>query len=411
MINETTLIKKCCALITNKLSWGDSAAWQNQDFERLSQLILQETGTHLSISTLKRLWGKVHYTSRPNLATLDALARFVGHDHWRSFTASQAYDGKLKRPLAYRKPLLAGALALTFLLLGSWWWSRHAYPTPLKFSNVSFSSDPVTKGIPNTVIFRYDATDSNADSVFIQQSWDQRLRAKVDKGKHEYACTYYYPGFYRAKLVLNDSIVKEHPLYIESDGWLGTADVGSIPVYFTKEDITKGDIIGLTAADLKARKILLEKESLSISFYQIDKSIQLPSDNFQFETELQSTYSEGNAVCQYAEIFFFCENGRHLIPFCIKGCVGEISLILGNKKWLGKTTDLSNFGVDFSDWVKVRLAVENKHARIFINEQPAFEGDFTDDIGPIAGYRISFAGTGQIKNTRIKEVVQSGVTE
>lgn len=402
MINETTLIKKCCELITHKLSWGDSAAWQNQDFERLSQLILQETGTHLSISTLKRLWGKVRYTSRPNLATLDALARFAGHDHWRAFAATQVPEQrKIKKPFAYHTLLLPGVLVLTFLVLGSWWWSRHAYPTPLKFGNVLFSSDPVTKGIPNTVIFRYDATDSNADSVFIQQSWDQRLRARVDKSKHEYACTYYYPGFYRAKLVLNDSIVKEHPLFIESDGWLGTADVGPIPVYFTKKEITKGEAIGLTVDDLQARKIPLDKEAPIIRFYQVDQNIHVPSDNFQFETEVQSTFNQGNAVCQFAEIFFFCERGRHSIPLCIKGCVGEIGLVLGNKIWAGKTTDLSNFGVDFSDWVKVRFEVKNKHAKIFINDQPAFEGDFTEDIGPIAGYRISFAGAGQIRNTRI----------
>src|SRR5690606_1875997 len=34
---------------------------------------------------LKRIWGKVKYTSRPTTTTLDTLAQFIGHQNWRGF--------------------------------------------------------------------------------------------------------------------------------------------------------------------------------------------------------------------------------------------------------------------------------------------------------------------------------------
>jgi hypothetical protein len=86
MKNEVFYVEKCRELVEQKLSWGDSANWQNQDFERLSERIFEVTKVNLSSSTLKRVWGKVSYNSTPHPTTLNTLARFVGYENWRAFT-------------------------------------------------------------------------------------------------------------------------------------------------------------------------------------------------------------------------------------------------------------------------------------------------------------------------------------
>ena len=78
-------IEKLLKLIEGKLDWGESNTWQGKDFEKLNQLILDETGVSLSASTLKRVWGKVEYNHLPSVTTLDALAKFGGFENWRSF--------------------------------------------------------------------------------------------------------------------------------------------------------------------------------------------------------------------------------------------------------------------------------------------------------------------------------------
>ncbi len=62
------------------------------DFEALSVTIEHETGEFISSSTLKRLWGYVSLQPSPRVATLDVLARFVGHASFSAFCKSLMSD-------------------------------------------------------------------------------------------------------------------------------------------------------------------------------------------------------------------------------------------------------------------------------------------------------------------------------
>ncbi len=209
MPKDDFYIRKCKTLIEEKLAWGDSALWQNQDFEALSEEIFVKTKVNLSTTTLKRLWGKATYNSNPNLTTLNVLSQFVGYENWRAFTSNGFQpmetimeENRIAPQIASRKKYLIWIGAcLLIIAVGLAVWSFTKKQKTLAFGNIQFASSPVTKGLPNSVIFKYDATDSNADSVFIQQSWDTRLRRKVDKFQKEYVCTYYRPRYYRAKLI------------------------------------------------------------------------------------------------------------------------------------------------------------------------------------------------------------------
>lgn len=420
MLNQEDYIEKCRQLIEQKLAWGSSEYWQNQDYERLSERIFEVTNITLSTSTLKRVWGKVQYNSTPNLSTLNALAQFAGYENWRNFVtenvgtafsiaqkeiASEALPLKQVSPVKGTTALWIGSIAvfLSVMVL----WAFHQHPKRLTYSNIKFDSAPTTLGLPNTVIFQYDAQESNADSVFIQQSWDPKLRFKVDKNKHEYATTYYYPGFYRAKLILDDSVVKEHDLYVETDEWLATIENNEIPAYFTKEQIMKEEGIGVSEKDINEKGLDIRNGLPQISLLRVSKNLAVPSDNFSFSTTVKSIYNQGNAVCQMVNIILLCENGHHSIPLSIKGCVGELTLVLGNKKYTGNTTNLSGFGVDFSDWVRVDCRVRNKQARILINDQLAYEGNFDADVGNIVGFRYRFIGASMVKDCKLQQLISS----
>lgn len=84
-MKEEELIRLCCSQIESKLNWGQTDRWTNKDFEKLSELIAGQTQTRLSISTLKRVWGKVHHDSLPSVATLNTLAQYQGYESWHHF--------------------------------------------------------------------------------------------------------------------------------------------------------------------------------------------------------------------------------------------------------------------------------------------------------------------------------------
>lgn len=411
MHTEDENLQHCRMLIEAKVSWGDSSQWQNQDFEALSERIFAETSVSLSVSTLKRIWGKVRYDSAPTATTLNTLAQFVGFENWRELRKkpvlvdeetnqplpAQPIPVTVFRPSGIRWPWIIGSFLLLGLV-GIWAFQKRA--KPLQYGSVTFTSRPVAKGLPNTVLFEYDASDSNADSVFIQQSWNPKLRFRVDKDEHQYAGMYFYPGYFRAKLVLNDSIVKEHDLYINTDGWLGTINRDSIPVYFPDKQLRRNGAISLTEADLTEQGIDFEKEVPSTSLHYVQPMGDLSSSNFGFETELKSTFNRFNAVCQRTGIMLLCSRGMHLIQLSAKGCVSELNLSFAGQSVSGKTTDLSGFGVDFTNWVNVRCEVKDKSTKVYVNNKLAYEGHFLGDAGKIVGLRYYFQGPGSVKTAR-----------
>jgi hypothetical protein len=65
------------------------------------------------------------------------------------------------------------------------------------------------------------------------------LRQKVSKLDKQHTSIYYYPDYYRAKLIVNNKIVKQHDLLIKSNGWLGVVTLSPVPVYFDSVDVMK----------------------------------------------------------------------------------------------------------------------------------------------------------------------------
>ncbi len=417
MPNEAFFILKCRELIEEKLAWGKSEHWQNQDFESLSEKVFEETSISLSTSTLKRIWGKVKYNSTPNVATLNALAQFVGYENWRVFKtdgfqpsnesvepATNTSPAFSQKKYIGKKILMGLAVVGVVGLISILLFGVISKKTKiLAFKNIQFTSTPVTSGLPNSVVFRYDASKSNADSVFIQQSWDNRRRFEVDKNAHEFVSTYYLPGLFRAKLLLNDSIVKEHDLLIETDGWLGTIDKEPIPVYFSENQIEKNGTLEITLTNLEKQENDFKKEVPWVSLFNVQKSNEVSSKNFTMKTEVKNTFGDGDGICQQTKIVLFGTEGVTMIPLSIKGCVGELSLVIANEEFKGTTKDLSGFGVNFNDWVKVKFEVRNNFAKIFINDQLVYEGNQKMDIGRIVGTRIRFKGTGSVRFFELKE--------
>jgi len=409
---------RCLQLIEQKLAWGASADWSNTDFQRLSEWIYQETKVLLSASTLKRVWGRVNYEGNPSPSTLDALAAFVGYDNWRAFVIQQnketATDTKLAYPLANKTwvrikhtGLLIGIAGLfVFLLLAAAFFYRVNKPKPIKMlapDDFSFHSQAVTKGIPNSVIFTYDASRAPADStVFIQQSWDATRRHQVSKDQHQFTSVYYEPGFYTAKLLVGQQVVKEHPLLIPSDGWLALIAHNPIPVYLKKEMFFRKDRLELPAGVIEQNKVNLMPQAPVIKYFNVGHFDSVSVHDFSFSAQLKNNYQEGSGACQFSQVMLITKGAPIIIPLSIKGCVSELGLMGVDQMVSGKNADLSAFGVDFTDWVKVDCKGYKDNLRFYVNNELAYELPLLSKEIKIVGMAFVFAGTGAVKAIRLE---------
>ena len=413
MITEEELISETKSQIEKKLGWGDSQDWTNQDFLALSKKIQDELQIAVSHVTLKRIWGKVKYTSLPNTFTLNTLVQFIGYENWRDFKvknggvavvggAGSPTPDKVPRPKGKKpmRPLVTLAIGLA---LGYFIWFGMGSKKEIDANDYSFHvKKTVGKGVPNSVIFDYDATKAPVDSVILQQSWDVKQRTKVSKDTHQRTLIYYLPGYFEAKLVVDEKIVKEQGILIPSDGWLAAIDASPMPVYFKKEDVMVNGQMALSVEKLNGQNIHLAPQPPLVGYLNVQDFGAIYSDDFVFETSLKNDYKEGAAICQKTNIYLLCEGMAVGIPLCTKGCVSDMSLFFTGFDAPGKQVDLSAFGVDFDDFVRVRIESTQGKAKIFLNDTLAYKIDRDIVRSKIIGIGFVFQGTGSVDYVKLE---------
>ncbi|MEM7511699.1 MAG: hypothetical protein AAF388_12250 [Bacteroidota bacterium] len=396
-------LQTCLKLIEDQLDWPNSLEWQNGHFELLSQKIFDKTSIKLSAVTLKRVWGKVSYDSSPSMSTLDALAGFLDFENWIDF--QETFSKKTAPPIKLFRKVKPIKLSyvLGFLIIGllTGFLLSRDYSSPKLLPKVAFDFEPVTQGIPNTVNFTYDVSKTGADSAFIQQSWDERLRFQIPMDQHFYASTYFYPGFYRAKLVLNEDVIQERKLLVPSNGWLAVVEKEPTPIYRHENQLSEG-YPDIDIAFLEENGYDLHEEVPLTHLFYVGGLEEVPMDDTHFETRFQHTFSKGDAVCQYGRIILLCTDGPILIPFSIPGCVGDLSMKLVDHWLEGNMVDMTGLGLDFSQEVKMDIHVKGLQLQVMVNEQLAFQRTLKTPPGDMVGVSYRFHGTGQIYAAVVK---------
>ncbi|HYG38191.1 MAG TPA: hypothetical protein VD908_06210 [Cytophagales bacterium] len=412
---EKLLLKNCREKIEQSLNWGNSANWSNQDFEDLSDKIFDETQVRLSITTLKRIWEKVRYDNSFNTATLNALARFAGFESWRTFRQEKSVREKpvvnemtalnspfyLKRSLV-KKIAFAG---IAFLLIAIFFFTpKEKVQVKKKTLNAkaTFQSEKTSDDLPNSVIFKYDVSDFNIDSVVIQQNWDPKRREKVSSKNKEHTSIYYYPGNFNARLIINNEVVKTHRIFIKTKGWKGIIENEPIPIYLHPKEIKRGGAMGLSTETLKDKINTSVFSNRWVNFYNIREFEGLKSNNFVFEAEVRNTSMVEEALCRKVKISLLFDGGAIIIPLSDRGCVSDLELLTGSEYLSGKTHDLSNFGCDFNKFQNLRCEVGKNKLSIFLNEELIFFSR-VNHASEMVGVFFSFEGTGEVRRVKLGE--------
>ncbi|MFC2134751.1 hypothetical protein ACFLTH_09055 [Bacteroidota bacterium] len=413
-IPEKVFLGKCKKLIEEKLSWAESSEWKQRDFENLIELIFDKTQILLSLSTLKRLW-KNSSDSIPHPATLNALAQFLEYKNWLEFkqkiaeeinkTQPKIVEGSNKKKRGSLKPsfyisliVLIGLIIVVFSI---------TFYVQNNFDEVKFSSKTVvTEGVPNTVIFDYDISKISFDSAFIQQSWNPLQKAAITKQNYKYTSVYYYPGSHRAKLIIDNQVIREHNILVKSDGWLGIARYSfedAIPIYIPKENIFSYSRMYISPKTLTNNNVNVAGREFLVSFYNVRDFDGLEGDNFIFETSVKNDLAEGGLTCQYMLLTILTDGGRIILPLSMEGCVANIYLKFIEKWVRGRENDLSPFGCDMSEWNKLKCINDNKNVNIELNGEKIYEVSYQNSAGNILGIVYTFFGCGSVNYLKFSD--------
>jgi len=270
---------------------------------------------------------------------------------------------------------------------------------------VSFSSKIVAKGLPNTVIFNYDVSEVIADSFFIQQSWDGRRRVRISPNETEHTSFYYEPGYFHAKLIANDQVIKEHEVFVESDGWAAMIERFPEPIYIN-EYLVRQENLAVDLANFEQQQQHYQDKDFWIDYYFVRDFGDIDGNNFEYSCRVRND-SDLGSVCRESRISLICTNGRYNIPLSMPGCVSNLYLTLGDNFYDGKKHDLSSLGCDLSQWIDFKLKVSGKKCEISIDDSVVMEDSYKMDLGRVVGIKFKFNGAGQVDDILLRNQDQS----
>ena len=69
----------------------------------------------------------------------------------------------------------------------------------------------------------------------------------------------------------------------------------------------------------------------------------------------------------------------------------------------GRSNDLSSFSADLSEWTPIKLEVNNRTMKIFLNDKLIRQETYKEDAGEVVGLRFSFLGGGAVKNIKLSD--------
>ncbi|NQZ43025.1 MAG: hypothetical protein HRT65_01860 [Flavobacteriaceae bacterium] len=406
---KQAMIHALVTRIENQLNWGKGKDWSNKDFEELSELIFDATKKRLSVTTLKRIWGRAEMVAQPSSATLDILSEFVGFGNWREFVSTSAAQSrpsfKPVFPMALKWTAGVVVVIASILVYTSGFWKNQEEPSEERPAPnpdaFSFDGRVVSSGMPNSVVFHYDATQAiQGSKIEIQQDWDQRKRIEVSQHDTVATCIYYRPGYFKSKLVVDGTIVKEKDVFITTEGWLGVLQSDSVPRYMKNEQVDNGSLLGLDPKALQAMGVSPNATQLTTSLYHVADFEGLYADDFELTMQVRNTYDFIPGKCQEVEIVILYDGGAIGMGLAKKGCISNLDLFAFGDYVDGKKNDLSAFGVDFEDDIPVKVVSEGGKLFLYVGGQMAYEFENTEKKG-IKGVSVHFEGTGSVSSLQL----------
>ena len=388
-MDEQTLIKTSIIKIFNDNGYGDLSSMTQRDFDHIGEQLRQKSGILISGTTVKRLvYGE--FSRLPQIATLNAIANYFNYKTWQDYKADKIKNGPAKEPskkVKYKFSFKYLSIPGVAIIVAGIYFFGTIRGTVRNAESASFSFRKNTSNdIPNTVAFSYNIDEVQADSFFIQQSWDANRRVRIYKKKYTITDIYYEPGYHIAKLIANDSAIREVDVSIPTDRWFFYA-IDNIanytPEYIKADSFVNNGNLGLTDVQLRQNSIDVKKDK-RYHYVYFPSQMNVPSDNFKFRTRVRMREVRPN-TCPYIEIELYCQRSFMIMKSTTKGCAHTALIRFGEQVMQGIDIDLLPISFDVSQWTDIEIIVKDKVATVKINGKEVFSTRFVTDTKNLAG--------------------------
>ena len=391
--------------VEQKLNWEERSKWANRDYIELSKKILEETGTQLSTSSLRRIFGvgddlPKNYT--PQRETRDALCRFIGFESWYDYIEKK--DRKTRR----KSSKIWWLLSVLMLAMIVWLIIQKGYKKNLmnekEVKEVVFEGEQLyATTFPNTVVIKYKVKGYKKPySIYWDDSTVDRDREatttilKKDSG----VITHTYFDKDLSRILLQDGDKKTLAIlssYVSTQGWECFVKQGKTH-FRVDSSLFVNKTTNFVTNDYLLSKGITPGQPYRV-FYRNNNDFGIDGGKFTFHSEFKPIFREDYVDCAHVQVLLGGTRGQFFFTLAQKGCSGVIKNINLNRKALsGEENDLSGFTLENNKWADFRVEVADNVAQIYLNGEKILDEEFPGYLGEMMCIRIEFKGNGVLKS-------------
>lgn len=429
------IIEEYNSLLT---SWGHSNDWDLNQFKTLESMIFEATKIDVNANTLKRFFQQ--RTGNPQLATKDALCRFLGYAGYTDFVMkktkqepantlveepdisenedreepySQSRNTRIERysrgvseyikkrnkryfyVIVTALVILAGYLIYTYKL-------KDMYIDYL-ISKVEFSASQVKGLCPLTVTFSYNIPSQISDDVTIvyEEANGDILEKKLNKDANTVNATYIYEGEGFGYLKYKGQEIRRIHLESRKSEW-------SVFVREERKGVFKALPIGQAFNEqgyvsLPFDSVPAEAHAnhLFVSYIFYKKDL-VDGDNFIFEARMRNSAKEHAIPCADIMMYMNSDTGMHGFAMNENG-YAYIKFISGESEIKGDQHNLSRFNFNSSEWHVMTVKVIDKKTTFYVDGEKVLNMNYNNSLGMANEMILRFKGCGAVDYVKVSK--------
>jgi len=400
-------LSKCLDQIAEQTGWGSYENWTHPQFVVLSTQIFQKCGVMISVTSLKRIFGKIKSEHEPQKETRNALARFVGYADWNDFVKhtpiafqETATKTNAKTRKSRKKLLLISSLFIVFLSVVIFFVYRDK---PVDFSSVYFEGKYLSGSSPHTVVFDYDIR-SVRDSIFIDldDSFSDTRREYLSPDHQTITHHYLLPDLYRVSLMNNGKAIRTTHVNLYTNGWQCYFGYNNLKNFFPI-DIEKSDFLLGICPDSIFKTGLVRKDEDIIMKYRLVKDFGVNGGHFSMKATVKDSRKLETMHCFFASFVIHGDSGKVSVSFTSEDCIHKAWIKYGDVKLEGKYHDLSVLATDFNRLQNLEISVSNQRLNVKIGDSLRYSQPTGIKIGSIRALLFDTTPSGVLKTFELTD--------
>lgn len=407
--------KELQELIAQKEGYGPIEDWKHSQFVKLSEHIEQTTGDKVSVSTLKRLFGKVKYKGKANISTYDTLSRYVDYDNWSHFVSS-LNEGEEKETTGsfssdragpeFNRFLVVAVLVLFLALVVMSYFLFFVDGKEVQTGKAKIVLSSKVVEVPETITIGVEylsepfpaVLDIISDKVTIEESTTDILKTVGKPGIRVFALKDL------AGTIIDTAVIKG----IDSS-WQGFLMYRKFQNMRYTPVMLDRDINMTESGTMRIPEHIYTTYDVNSSYFYwssftLCKPFNIQIDDMAFEYRARN-YTSDNLSEMFSKdihIKLLSNNGSMVrLNFYKQGyaawAYNQISdVVLSEDK---EAQELLSLNTDA--WNTIKGTIKNKKLKLYVNDTFLLEQSYTEPLGTLGSVSLNFRGKGEVDYIKV----------